>query len=155
LEFPLTAFRLDGVKRVVLVLAAFCAAAAAAGVALATTPTHAKAKALLTRCEKAVNSVHFVPLSPNTPQVAAQNRRAVGAFHKCGTDAQWLTVKPMDIGVKDAEAAWWGLATGIGDYMTYGHDVVYGHTGKSTLQRAQREKKRGLEEARHALKELH
>jgi len=112
-----------------LVLAAFVLSLSAASVAAASQV--ATAKKLLTRCERAVNSVPIVALAPNTPQVPKANRRAAAAFHKCGTDGPWLKLKLKTKALHDAYYAWTDLAFGIGDYLTYCGNVAFEHTGHS------------------------
>jgi hypothetical protein len=136
-----------------LVLAAFVLSLSAAPLAAASQV--ATARKLLTKCEAAVNSVPIVALAANTPQVPKANRRAQAAFSKCGTDAPWLKLNPYKKGpVHDAYYAWWDLALGIGDYMTYCHNIAFEHTGESILHKAQHEIKHGRKEAKHALAEL-
>lgn len=140
------------------------AASAASGVGPAPIPgfvahaapatPRATARRLLTTCEKAINSVPIVALEPNTAQVPKANRRAQAAFHKCGTDAPWLKLNRKNKALHDAYYAWFDLASGIGDYMTYCGNVAFDHTSKSILHRAQREITRGRKEAKHALGEL-
>ena len=111
-------------------------------------------KKLLTKCERAVNSVPIVALKTNTPRVSSANRRARAAFHKCGTDGRWKKLNLKSKALHDAHHAWVDLSHGIRDYMTYSEHVALGHTGKRILRRAQRELTRGRTETKHALAEL-
>jgi hypothetical protein len=144
------------VSRLIAFATAACVLALLAGPAAAATP-NAHARKLLTRCENAVAAVPIVVLKAHSPQVPQANRRASAAFHRCGTNSAWnrLTVKyPKNKAVQDAFHAWLGLATGIGDYLTYCHDVAFGHTGKNVFHRAHFEIKRARKAARHARAEL-
>jgi hypothetical protein len=144
------------VTRLVAFAIAACLVALLADPAAAATP-NAHAGKLLTRCENAVDAVPIVTLKAHSPQVPKANRRARAAFHTCGTNSAWnrLTVKyPKNKALQDAFHAWLGLATGIGDYLTYCHNVAFGHTGKNVFRRAHFEIKRARKAAKQARAEL-
>jgi len=144
------------VSRLVAIAIAACLPALLAGPAAAATP-NAHARKLLTRCENAVDTVPIVPLKAHSPQVPKANRRARAAFHRCSTTKAWnrLTVSyPKNKAVQDAFHAWLGLATGIGDYLTYCHNVAFGVTGKNVFHQAHFEIKRARRAAKQARAEL-
>jgi hypothetical protein len=144
------------VSRLLVFAIAVCLLALLAGPASAATP-NAHARKPLTRREHAVDAVPIVVLKAHSSQVPKANRRASAAFHRCGTNSAWnrLTVKyPKNKAVQDAFHDWLGPATGIGDYLTYCHNVAFGHTGKNVLHRAHFKIKRARKAARHARAEL-
>jgi hypothetical protein len=144
------------VSRLLAFATAACLLALLAGPASAATP-NAHARKLLIRCENAVAAVPIVVLKAHSSQVPKASRRASAAFHRCSTNNAWnrLTVAyPKNNAVQDAFHAWLGLATGIGDYLTYCHNVAFGHTGKTVFHRAHFEIKRARKAARHARAEL-
>jgi hypothetical protein len=144
------------VTRLGAFVTAACLLALVAGPAAGATP-NAHARKLLIRCENAVNAVPIVVLQAHSPRVPKANRLASAAFHRCSTNSAWnrLTVKyPKNKAVQDAFHAWVGLATGIGDYLTYCHNVAFGLTGKNVFHHAHFEIKRARKAARHARAEL-
>jgi hypothetical protein len=144
------------VGRLVALGCAICLVAVVVGPAAAATP-HATAKALVSRCQKAVGSVRIVALQARTPQVQKAARRARAAFHKCRAGGRWLKRAgkgSKDTALRDAYRAWVDLSLGMGDYVAYSENVARGHTGKSALRSARRKIARGRKEAKRALAEL-
>jgi hypothetical protein len=112
------------------------------------------AKNLLTRCKTAVSSVPLVALEAQTPQARQANRRARGAFHRCGTNRSWKKLNLKTKALRDGHHAWVDLSRGIHDYLAYAQQAAAGRGRSSTLHRARREIARGRKEAKHALAEL-
>lgn len=120
-------------------------------------PPHQTAKRLLAKCYHAVSIVPVRAVKLNTPDVALMNRKAVRANKACKASkrlSDLADAHAKDKALTTAQAAYFLLAIGIGDYVQYLVAAAFLRADRTDLNHAVRETTSGKRLAARALREL-